>query len=208
MTAPPATVEDSPGDEELARGLAEGDEACLAAVYHRWSALVHSLAARSLGDAREAEDVTQQVFLGVWRGRHGYRPERGAMAGWIVGIARRKIADALSARTRRLDLLTSVASATAPLAALAHTDEPSEAVLNRVLVGHALAGLPPAQQRVLRLAFYEDLTQSQIAERTGWPLGTVKSHARRGLHQLRRGLWEEESHVSRAHPKRGAGQNP
>ena len=193
MTAPPATVQDSPGDEELARGLAEGDEACLAAVYHRWSALVHSLATRSLGDVREAEDVTQQVFLGVWRGRHGYRPERGAMAGWIVGIARRKIADALSARTRRLALLTSVAFATAPLAAVAHTDEPSEAVLDRVLVGHALAGLPPAQQRVLRLAFYEDLTQTQIAERTGWPLGTVKSHARRGLHQLRRGLREEES---------------
>ncbi|MBA5225638.1 MULTISPECIES: sigma-70 family RNA polymerase sigma factor [Streptomyces] len=203
MTAPPAAVQDSPGEEELARGLAEGDEACLTAVYHRWSALVHALAVRSLGDAREAEDVTQQVFLGVWRGRHGYRPERGAMAGWIVGIARRKIADALSARTRRLDLLTSVASAGAPLAAGRHADEPSEAVLDRVLVGHALAGLPPAQQRVLRLAFFEDLTQTQIAERTGWPLGTVKSHARRGLHQLRRGLRdgpresprEEESRV-------------
>lgn len=199
----PAAVQDSPGEEELARGLAEGDEACLAAVYHRWSALVHALAVRSLGDAREAEDVTQQVFLGVWRGRHGYRPERGAMAGWIVGIARRKIADALSARTRRLDLLTSVASAGAPLAAGRHADEPSEAVLDRVLVGHALAGLPPAQQQVLRLAFFEDLTQTQIAERTGWPLGTVKSHARRGLHQLRRGLRdgpresprEEESRV-------------
>jgi RNA polymerase sigma-70 factor (ECF subfamily) len=123
------------------------------------------------------------------------------MAGWIVGIARRKIADALSARTRRLALLTSVASAGAPLAADRHAEEPSEAVLDRVLVGHALAGLPPAQQRVLRLAFFEDLTQTQIAERTGWPLGTVKSHARRGLHQLRRGL-------GTAHPEPVPGRNP
>jgi RNA polymerase sigma-70 factor (ECF subfamily) len=196
MTAPPVPVEDGPGDEELARGLVEGDEACLAAAYHRWSALVHGLAARSLVDVREAEDVTQQVFLGVWRGRHGYRPERGAMAGWIVGIARRKIADALTARTRRLDLLASVASATPLTAPGGHADEPCEAVLDRVLVGRALAGLPSAQQRVLRLAFYEDLTQAQIAERTGWPLGTVKSHARRGLRRLRHGLGDaEERHV-------------
>ncbi|GGM07849.1 RNA polymerase sigma factor [Streptomyces fumigatiscleroticus] len=180
-----APVEASLADEELARGLVAGDEACLAAAYRRWSALVHTLAWRSLGDAREAEDVTQQVFLGVWRGRGSFRPERGTVAGWIVGITKRKIADALSARTRRTDLLTSAG------AALALADPAAgrpEAALDRVLVRHELAKLPAAQQRVLRLAFYEDLTQTQIAERTGWPLGTVKSHARRGLHRLRRCL--------------------
>ncbi|MFB7326298.1 sigma-70 family RNA polymerase sigma factor [Streptomyces sp. NPDC056190] len=172
-------------DEELARGLVAGDDACLAAAYHRWSALVHTLAWRSLGDPKEAEDVTQQVFLGVWRGRHGYRPERGPLAGWIVGITRRKIADALSARTRRGELVAAAGSALG-------TADPAggrpEAALDRVLVRYELDRLPAAQRRVLRLAVFEDLTQTQIAARTGWPLGTVKSHARRGLHQLRRRL--------------------
>ncbi|MFJ5900797.1 sigma-70 family RNA polymerase sigma factor [Streptomyces sp. NPDC093064] len=172
-------------DEELARGLAAGDDDCLAAAYHRWSALVHTLAWRSLGDPKEAEDVTQQVFLGVWRGRHGYRPERGPLAGWIVGITRRKIADALSARTRRGELVAAAGSA---LGTADPTGGRPEAALDRVLVRYELDRLPAAQRRVLRLAFFEDLTQTQIAARTGWPLGTVKSHARRGLHQLRRRL--------------------
>ncbi|ALV39034.1 RNA polymerase subunit sigma-24 [Streptomyces sp. CdTB01] len=180
---------DSPAEDELARGLAEGDEYCLEAAYRRWSSLVHSLAWRSLGDAKEAEDVTQQVFLGVWRGRRAFRPERGTVGGWIVGITRRKIADALSARTRRLATVASVGSSSSSPDLSA---EQPDAALDRVLVLDELARLPAPQQRVLRLAFYEDLTQTQIAERTGWPLGTVKSHARRGLHQLRRRLQEED----------------
>ncbi|MFI1416178.1 sigma-70 family RNA polymerase sigma factor [Streptomyces sp. NPDC020707] len=176
-------------DEEVGRGLVRGDEACLAAAHDRWSPLVHTLARRALGDDREAEDVTQQVFLGMWRGRHGYRPERGAIAGWIVGITKRKIADALAARTRRAEL---VASAGAVLALADPVAERPEAVLDRVVVGREMAKLPTPQQRVLRLAFYEDLTQTQIARRTGLPLGTVKSHARRGLHQLKHGLRQEE----------------
>ncbi|MFE6175503.1 sigma-70 family RNA polymerase sigma factor [Streptomyces sp. NPDC056464] len=177
------------GAEELERGLVTGDEASLAAVYRRWSPLVHTLAWRALGDAKEAEDVTQQVFLGVWRGRRGYRPERGTIAGWIAGITRRKIADALSARTRRSDLVASAGTRLSP--ADADSDRFAEAALDRILVRDALAGLPAAQQRVLRLTFYEDLTQTQIAERTGWPLGTVKSHARRGLHRLHHRLRQD-----------------
>ncbi|MFF5022701.1 sigma-70 family RNA polymerase sigma factor [Streptomyces collinus] len=176
-------------DEELARGLVAGDEACLIAVHRRWSGLVYGLARRSLGDAREAEDVTQQVFLGVWRGRQGYRPDRGPLAGWIVGIARRRIVDALSARTRRADLVAAAGSA---LLLTGGTVAPGpEAVLDRVVVRQALARLPDPQREVLRLAFFEDLTQTQIAARTGWPLGTVKSHARRGLHRLRDSLGQQ-----------------
>ncbi|MEV5782039.1 sigma-70 family RNA polymerase sigma factor [Streptomyces sp. NPDC052287] len=173
-------------DAEIARGLADGDERCLTAAYHRWGKLVHTLALRSLGDAREAEDVTQQVFLAAWQGAHGYRPERGALAGWLVGIGRRKIADALSARTRRTELVAAAAALLGP--ADSPRGRPEAAVLDRVLVRHELAGLPAPQRQVLHLAFYEDLTQTQIAQRTGWPLGTVKSHCRRGLRQLRRCL--------------------
>ncbi|QFQ95192.1 sigma-70 family RNA polymerase sigma factor [Streptomyces phaeolivaceus] len=169
-------------DEELARGLPAGDDDSLAAAYHRWSALVHALARRSLGDTGEAEDVTQQVFLGVWRGRHGYRPERGAMGAWIVGIARRRIADAVSARSRRAELVVSAGAALALADRPGHGDP--EAALDRVLILAELARLPAPQRQVLHLAFYEDLTQTQIAERTGLPLGTVKSHTRRALHLL------------------------
>jgi RNA polymerase sigma factor (sigma-70 family) len=186
----PATQ--SPTDEELARGLVAGDEVCLTAAYHRWATLVHTLAWRSLGDPKEAEDVTQQVFVGVWRGRHGYRPERGSIVGWVVGITRHRIADALAARTRRSDL---VAAAGETLAVLAPRGggpaDTADAVLDRVLLRQELAHLSEPQRRVLRLAFYEGLSHSEIARRTGWPLGTVKSHARRGLHQLRDSLGED-----------------
>ncbi|MEU6491038.1 sigma-70 family RNA polymerase sigma factor [Streptomyces sp. NPDC046984] len=175
-------------DDELARGLRAGDEACLTEAYRRWSPMVHALAWRCLGDAREAEDVTQQVFLGVWRGRGGYRPDRGALPGWITGIARRKIADALSARTRRGELVSSAASSLGP--ADSGSAQP-ETLLDRVVVRRELARLPAAQRQVLCLAYYEDLTQTQIAARTGWPLGTVKSHARRGLRRLRSCLQQE-----------------
>ncbi|XHM64893.1 sigma-70 family RNA polymerase sigma factor [Streptomyces nigra] len=172
-------------EEELARGLLAGDQHALAGIYRRWGSLVHTLAARSLGDPHEAEDVTQQVFLGAWRGRHGFRPERGPLGAWLVGITRRKIADALSARTRRLALADAVGDATGP--ASGEGTGPDD-VLDRVLLVDALSRLPARQRQVLCLAFYDDLTQAQIAERTGLPLGTVKSHTRRGLYRLRGAL--------------------
>lgn len=188
--APWAAGRESLTDEELAAGFAGGDELCLDAAYHRWGRLVHTLARRSLGDAAEAEDVTQLVFLAAWRGRAGFSPERGALAAWLVGITRRKVADALTARTRRADL---VAAAGAVMSVTAHdaAASPADAVLDRVLVRHELAQLPAPQRRALSLAFYDDLTHTQIAQLTGWPLGTVKSHARRGLHRLGRRLREE-----------------
>ncbi|GAB2941609.1 sigma-70 family RNA polymerase sigma factor [Streptomyces heilongjiangensis] len=190
-----AVCTDAPAatDDELARGLAAGDETSLAAAYERWSALVHALARRSLGDTTEAEDVTQQVFLGVWRGRHGYRPERGAVGAWIVGITRRRIADALSARTRRADLAASAGTALALAERPGRRGEDTEAVLDRMVIRSELARLPAPQRQVLHLAFYEDLTQTQIAERTGLPLGTVKSHTRRGLRRLHGRLTENDT---------------
>jgi RNA polymerase sigma factor (sigma-70 family) len=182
VEAPTAEPADKIAEADLERGIVDGDEASLATAYRRWAPLVHTLARRSLGDPREAEDVTQQVFLAVWRGGRGFRPERGSLAGWLVGITRRKIADALSARTRRTEL---VGAAGALLVLSDDTRARPEAALDRVLVRHELAKLPAPQRRVLHLAFYEDLTQTQIAQRTGLPLGTVKSHSRRGLHQLR-----------------------
>ncbi|WP_328717998.1 sigma-70 family RNA polymerase sigma factor [Streptomyces sp. NBC_00247] len=188
LVRPPA--EERSEDEEhaaaeLADGLLRGDAESFARIFRRWGTLVHTLAARSLGDSREAEDVTQQVFLAAWRGRAGYRPERGPLPGWLVGITRRKIADALAARTRRGEL----ASASAAREQVRGTEGGGpEAVLDRVLVVQELGKLPAVQRHILCMAFFDDLTQVQIAERTGLPLGTVKSHARRALARMRRSL--------------------
>ncbi|MEU9302433.1 sigma-70 family RNA polymerase sigma factor [Streptomyces sp. NPDC048269] len=178
-------------DERVAAGFVAGDDGCVEAVYQRWRPLVHALARRALGDEREAEDVTQQVFLAAWHGRRGYRPGPGGLGAWLTGITRHKVSDALRARTRRAKAAAAVRAcrdlAPHPVAAARPELEP-EAAVDRVLVLGELARLPPAQQRVVRLAFYGDLTQSQIADRTGLPLGTVKSHMRRALHGLRRSL--------------------
>ncbi|MFJ6636527.1 RNA polymerase sigma factor [Streptomyces sp. NPDC091376] len=187
-SAPPS--DETRADESLAAGFAAGDDRSLEALYRRWGSLVYTLARRALGDDREAEDVTQQVFLAAWRGRQGYRPGRGGVAGWLVGITRHKIADTLASRTRRAELVAAAAIGYESARGARAADEPQRA-LDRVLVLRELEALPAAQERVVRLAFYADLTQAQIAEATGLPLGTVKSHMRRALLSLRRALAPE-----------------
>ncbi|MET9257389.1 RNA polymerase sigma factor [Streptomyces sp. NPDC048182] len=177
-------------DADLNDRFVSGDEYALAEVYRAWGSLVYTLARRVLGDSGEAEDVAQTVFLAAWRGRAGFRPERGTLSAWLVGITRRKIADALEARTRRTELVATAGSLLA-LDERRRTSDP-QAVLDRVVVGQSLAELTEPQRTVLSLAFYEDLTQAQISQVTGWPLGTVKSHARRGLHRLGRRLRDGE----------------
>ncbi|MEU3844291.1 sigma-70 family RNA polymerase sigma factor [Streptomyces sp. NPDC028635] len=180
-SAPGTTAVLDPGDRDA------GDAWTL--LHRQWSGLVHGLARQALGDPREAEDVTQQVFTAAWRGRNGYAPERGSFPAWLVGITRRKVADALAARTRRAELVAAAAGLV-PLPEDRPGDDP-EAALDRLVVGQALERLSEPQRRVLRLAFYQDLTQTQIAGVTGWPLGTVKSHTRRGLDRLRSTLMAE-----------------
>ncbi|WP_306332202.1 RNA polymerase sigma factor [Streptomyces sp. KL109B] len=168
-------------DAVLADGLVAGDVACVAEVYRRWSPLVRGLAQRALGDRFEAEDVMQQVFLAAWRGRSGYRRQLGPPAAWLTGIARHRVADALAARGRRAALFE---AAVARHDGMVARGDGMGQVVERVTLSQELARLPSTQRTVLRLTFYEDLTQPQIAERTGWPLGTVKSHARRGMRRL------------------------
>ncbi|MFF9814977.1 sigma-70 family RNA polymerase sigma factor [Streptomyces sp. NPDC014006] len=180
-SAPGSTALHDPGHRDA------GDAWTL--LHRQWSGLVQGMARQALGDPREAEDVTQQVFTAAWRGRDGYAPERGSFPAWLVGITRRKVADALAARTRRAELIMAAAGRAQAPEDRAGGDP--ETALDRVVVGRALERLSEPQRRVLRLAFYQDLTQTQIARATGWPLGTVKSHTRRGLDRLRRSLLEE-----------------
>jgi RNA polymerase sigma factor (sigma-70 family) len=174
-----------PDDREVGRRFAEGDEQALALAYERWSGQIHGMAVRAFGPGPDAEDVTQQTFISAWTGRAGYRPDKGPLPGWLVGVARHKIADTWARRDRQ----RREAEAAMSQAQAAPGDRVSAAfesqVADRVLVLDELDLLGQPQRGIIELAFFEDLTHAQIADRTGIPLGTVKSHIRRTLERLR-----------------------
>ncbi|MFD4542972.1 sigma-70 family RNA polymerase sigma factor [Streptomyces bauhiniae] len=174
-------------DDLLAHGFAEGDEACLTEAYRRWGALLFTIASRKLGDPEEAKDVTQQVFVGAWRGRKNFDHERGSLKTWLVGITHKKIADAFERRSRHTRDQHAAAAFATPDDGTNGTTT-ADTVVDHIVIMEELDQLPAPQQTVLRMAFFEDLSQAQIAERTGMPLGTVKSHTRRGMMRLKHRL--------------------
>ena len=171
-----------PDDAEVGRLFAVGDERALAWAYERWAGLVHGVAVRALGSVADAEDVTQQVFVSAWTGRAGFRPDQGALPAWLLGIARHRVADTF-ARRQREERARRAAVGVLELPAGA----PREDALadDRVVLLDELARIGEPQRGIMELAFFHDLTHDQIAERTGLPLGTVKSHIRRTLVRLR-----------------------
>ena len=176
---------------ELAERLRDGSLEALEEAYARWSSLVHTLALRSLGNHHDAEDVTQQVFVAAWRSRHTLRPERGTVPGWLVGITRNKVADLHAQRARQARDLGAAALDALPDQ---HDPPPDEQLAARLVLADALDDLGEPRSTVVRMAFLEDLTHDEIARRLQLPLGTVKSHVRRGLLHLRSRL-EEVNHV-------------
>jgi RNA polymerase sigma factor (sigma-70 family) len=187
-----ATAFDTLDDRTLATEFAAGDERALREAYARWSPLVFRLALRSLGDRTDAEDVTQQVYISAWRGRHTFDAARSTLSAWIVGIAKHRIADAheARARTRRLEDTLVAEAATSP-------ESVDDDFAERVMVADELQRLEPVPRRVMQLAFYDELSHSQIAETLGLPIGTVKSHVRRSLTRLR-ARWEVDDGPHRA----------
>lgn len=188
VPATPRTTTDplaEPDDAAVGRLFLAGDEQALAWAYERWAGLVHGLACRALGAGPDAEDVTQQVFISAWTGRAGFRPDAGPLPAWLVGITRHRVADALARRHRegRAHQAASAALPTHPVSERfdAHADD-------RVLLMAEVERLGQPQRSIIELAFWQDLTHEQIAERTGLPLGTVKSHIRRTLLKLRSAL--------------------
>ena len=173
-----------PDDAEVGRRFAAGDEQALAWAYERFAGQVHGMAVRAFGPGPDAEDVTQQVFVSAWTGRAGYRPEQGPLPAWLVGICRHKIADTWARRDRQRRA-AEAAVAEARSAPPTGGPQVDTAVADRVLLLGELDRLGQPQRGIIELAFYEDLTHTQIAERTGLPLGTVKSHIRRTLERLR-----------------------
>jgi RNA polymerase sigma factor (sigma-70 family) len=174
-----------PDDQEVGRRFADGDQRALAWAYERWAGQVHGMAVRAFGPGPDAEDVTQQTFVSAWTGRAGYRPERGPLPAWLVGVCRHKIADTWARRDRQRRETEAAVSQLQSAPSGPVTAGVDTAVADRVLLLDELDLLGQPQRGIIELAFFEDLTHSQIAARTGLPLGTVKSHIRRTLERLR-----------------------
>lgn len=176
--------------DDLAQRLAGGSRDALAETYHRYSTLVYNVALRSLGDGHDAEDVTQQVFISAWNSRHTLRPD-GSVAAWLVGITRHRVADARTQRFRA-NRNTAAVAATTPTQPVA---VPQDDLAGELLVAHELEHLGEPRGTVVRMAVIEDRPHDEIARALDMPLGTVKSHVRRGLLQLRSRL-KEVAHVA------------
>jgi len=188
-----ATHEVRDDDVSLASALeadfALGAEHVLKAAYDNYGSFVYSLCRRSVDDAAAA-DITQEVFIAAWRNRHRYDTQRGGLGSWLAGITRNKIIDhfrAAGREDRRVDKAKSELRPSEP------TQQDIDAIAQRMLLADAMDDLPTRSRDVISLAFFDDLTHVEIAERTGIPLGTVKSDIRRGLERLRHGLGDRNA---------------
>jgi RNA polymerase sigma-70 factor (ECF subfamily) len=170
-------------DEALLQAVSRGDESALAALYDRYRLILFGLILRILHDRPEAEDVLQEAFLQVWRRANDFDPARGRAFTWLVTIARSRALDRLRASGSRARIATEAEQepreSTGDAAADAVKSEEGE------MVRQALVELPEEQRRALFMAYFEGLTQSEIAARLGDPLGTVKTRMRSGLMKLR-----------------------
>lgn len=183
---PPA----APGDEELMARLAGGEIEALEGLYDRYGALVFSVSLRVLYDRQLAEDVTQEVFLRLWRRPWSYDSARGRFISWLMSVTRNRAIDERR-RLQRRGRLEQRDDATPELPSQERFRDPLEEVAlaeERRAVREAMTRLPPAQREVLDLAYFAGLTQVEIAQRTGQPLGTVKTRARLGMQKLRESL--------------------
>ena len=167
MTPPPI--------DALLDQLAAGDNAALGEVYDRYAGLVNGLALRILRNNEEAEEVIQEVFVQIWRQAARFDRARGTAEAWICTITRTRALDRLRRRTSRREESDDL------IPGLGETPRTVEALAVR----KALDGLSTAERTVLELAFYEGLTQSEIALRLGQPLGTVKTRIRTAMIRLR-----------------------
>ncbi len=177
---------DLDGVDEATHLFLTGDDSALRAAYDAHGALIYTFCRRSVG-TEFANDLTQEVFLSAWRARDRFSTDRGTLGGWLMGIAKNKVIDHHRKMGRRVD------EAGPPLDHHGSDDPDNPSVLaDKMLLASAMRELPDRTRQVLHLAFYEDLTHQQIADRTALPLGTVKSDIRRGLSRLRTYL--ETSH--------------
>lgn len=179
-------------DEAVILRIANGEHGALGTLYDVHGRAVYTLALRIVGDPAEAEEVTQDVFLQVWRGAARYDKKRATVAGWLLMMTRSRAIDRVRARQARPIgtespefAITSLADGAAGQEATVITGQAVERLKA------ALQELPNTMRAAIELAYYEGLTQSAIAERLGEPLGTVKTRMRTALQKLRLALGQD-----------------
>lgn len=174
-------------DARLVSRLAAGDMDAASELYDRHAGQVLALARRIVRDHGDAEDVVQEVFAQAWRTAGRFEASRGTVAGWLLVMARTRSIDRLRAKQSRPDTRTDVLPDSRPSSAVAAPDQMLSDE-QAVRVREALANLPDVQRTALELAYYEGLTQSEIATRLTEPLGTIKTRVRTALGTLRERL--------------------
>jgi RNA polymerase sigma-70 factor (ECF subfamily) len=174
-------------DAELFRSLKDGQAAALGTIYDRHAGLVYGLALQVLGNPQEAEDLTQDIFLTLARGS-SYDPSRGSLRTFLAILTRSRAIDRVRSRSSKQRMVDRVnpdrhqeVASNAPLEYVFQHEQSQE-------VREALSQLSDSQQQILKMAYYDGLSQSEIAKRLDIPLGTVKARARRGLLKLRQTL--------------------
>jgi RNA polymerase sigma-70 factor (ECF subfamily) len=183
----PASEDRNARDTELLQRIARGDRDAFAALYDRFSRPLYATALRILNDAKEAEDIVQDVFIALWEKAREFESGRGTAFTWAVTFTRNRAIDRIRMRRRRSELLSESFPADLGYDESGPTDSADTLALseNAAAVRAAVAGLPAEQKHALELAFFSGLTQQEIAGRLREPLGTVKARIRRGLLKLR-----------------------
>jgi RNA polymerase sigma-70 factor (ECF subfamily) len=182
----PAVAANDVTDGELIRRTGDGDRNAFEALYRRYSRPVFGLALRRLGDRGRAEDAVQETFASIWRAARSYRPERGPGAPWLYAVARNAIID--RSRVRNEPPTDPPEEASTDIG----PDERAEAGWTAWRIHRALEELSPNERSVIELAYWSGLSQSEVAEYLGIPLGTVKTRTRAALAHLADQLEEEE----------------
>ncbi|MGH1505634.1 MAG: RNA polymerase sigma factor [Acidimicrobiales bacterium] len=185
--AAPSVTDDERDD--LDRRFAAGDPDALRLAYDAHGSMIYTFCVRKVGSDR-APDVTQEVFVAAWRSQRRFDPTKGGLAPWLMGIAKFRCVDALRrdgrhAPERSVGDEWSLADGSAPAGPEPASDPDTDRLADRMLLAEALETLDERARRCLELAYYHQLTHTEISAATGMPLGTVKSDIRRSLARLR-----------------------
>ena len=182
------------GDDELMRRLFYRDRRAFEAIFDRYGDLVYSMALRVLRDPHLAEDISQEIFVRLWSKPGSYVAERGRFLTWLISVTRNRAVDEVRSRGRRQRYETASPEEQERELPAGNANDPA---LNAQLAEEArsaraaLAGLPGEQRQVIELAYFGGLTQQEISQRLGQPLGTVKTRIRLGMQKLRAALAPE-----------------
>jgi RNA polymerase sigma-70 factor (ECF subfamily) len=181
-------------DADLIARVAEGDASALDVLYDRYSRVVYSFALRIVADPLIAEELLQEVFFRAWQQGRAFRESRGAFVTWLLSITHNMAIDEVRKRRRRPQKADSEEPETV-LAAVADASQDVEGEVwlssLRIMIEAALQQLPSAQREAIDLAYFQGLTQREIAERLGEPLGTIKTRMRLGIQKLREQLGDQ-----------------